>query len=596
VVLSIDGATSDVIDAVEAQIKARYEGRDGRKVLVADGTGIKAEKLNTTPREMDFASSKDMATKQVLALFGVNSTVAGLTDADSYASLYAKLRQFYGGTMANLCQRWSAAFTKHIARKFYGAGYAVEVTVPTPDDPDRLDKQRDAAMSAGAMTVNEYRGQLDLDPWADGDVPGFEFQAKRQQAMQPQQPGLGMGMGGDEMPPEADGGGDPAAGVADALADALTGGAMAKAVGDALVGDYTEGEVKKDKRGRRYKVVGGKRVPVGDRADEPKPKPGGGAGQRGGSADEPPVPKGHVRYYHGGHLRSQNGAGPRWFSTSREYAQGYADKSGEHGSVSFVDVPHDHPDVGRTAARWDRAGNETGWEFAPNVEFGHDIASKRRVLLAGKENATVPPANRRRQFDAGGDGPLPVSDAPAVDWRREGGGGKAVVKAAEPVMARALPTLAKRYTGPAIAKRVRSPGWAEQSAKQHAGRVARATGLDERTAAGVLLHYLEQFADLVGKPFKPLANAIDFVNSDEFQGESWAATGRRLVGGAPRPDNPAGAGSLPKRKAMSAYCGGLGGELVAPAVSRKRVKLKRAKRYAARVVKSLGLTEATHAG
>lgn len=185
VVLSIDGATQDTIDAVEAQIKARYEGRDGRKVLVADGTGIKAEKLNTTPREMDYASSKDMATKQVLALFGVNSTVAGLTDADSYASLYAKLRQFYGGTMANLCQRWGAAFTKHIARRFYGSEYAVEVAVPTPDDPDRLDKQRDAAMSAGAMTVNEYRGQLDLDPWADGDVPGFEFQAKRQQAFAP---------------------------------------------------------------------------------------------------------------------------------------------------------------------------------------------------------------------------------------------------------------------------------------------------------------------------------------------------------------------------------------------------------------------------
>jgi len=116
--------------------------------------------------------------------------VAGLTDADSYASLYAKLRQFYGGTMANLCQRWSAAFTKHLARRFYGQEYAVEVTVPTPDDPDRLDKQRDAAMQSGALTVNEYRGQLDLDPWPDGDVPGFEFQGRRQQAFAPPPPAV----------------------------------------------------------------------------------------------------------------------------------------------------------------------------------------------------------------------------------------------------------------------------------------------------------------------------------------------------------------------------------------------------------------------
>jgi HK97 family phage portal protein len=200
VIISVDGATSDTIDAVEAQIKARYEGRDGRKVLVADGTGVKAEKLNTAPREMDYAASKDPATKQVLALFGVNSTVAGLTDADSYASLYAKLRQFYGGTLANLTGRWNQVLTKHLARPFYGPQYAIEISVPTPDDPDRLDKQRSDAVQGGYMTVNEARGQLDLDPWADGDVPAFEFQGRRQQAYQPQpadpMAGGGAGRGG----------------------------------------------------------------------------------------------------------------------------------------------------------------------------------------------------------------------------------------------------------------------------------------------------------------------------------------------------------------------------------------------------------------
>lgn len=430
--------------------------------------------------------------------------------------------------------------------------------------------------------------------------------------MQPRQPEMGMGMG-DETPPgaDADGGDDPAAGVADALADALAGGPMAKALRhnpdlDAVMGGggsgYHEGEVKKDKRGRRYKVVGGKRVPVGDREDEPKPKPGGGAGQRGGSADEPPVPKGHVRYYHGGHLRSQNGAGPRWFSTSREYAQGYANKSGEHGSVSFVDVPHDHPDAGRFATKWDQAGNEAAWEFAPNVEFGHDIASKRRVLLAGKEQATVQPS-RRRPADPRHTPDLDEAfganshaEKPAANGQGGGEQATAVREKAAPIMARALPVLARRYTGPAIAKRVQSPRWSEMSARKHAPRVAQATGLDERTAGAVLLHYLEKFAEMVSTPFKPLANAIDHLNSDQFQTESWAATGRRLVGGAPRPANPAGAGSLPKRKAVSAYCDGAGGELVPPAVARRRVKLKRAKRFAARVVKSLGLTEATHAG
>ena len=54
--------TGTYADPVAAATVAAFNGL----VRVADGTGIKAEKLNTTPREMDYASSKDIDRKSVV--------------------------------------------------------------------------------------------------------------------------------------------------------------------------------------------------------------------------------------------------------------------------------------------------------------------------------------------------------------------------------------------------------------------------------------------------------------------------------------------------------------------------------------------------
>lgn len=55
--------------------------------------------------------------------------------------------------------------------------------------------------------------------------------------------------------------------------------------------------------------------------------------------DEPPIKPGMVRFYHGG----VKGEGGRWISGSREYAEGYARKSG--GVVQYIDVPKTQPEL-----------------------------------------------------------------------------------------------------------------------------------------------------------------------------------------------------------------------------------------------------------
>lgn len=56
-------------------------------------------------------------------------------------------------------------------------------------------------------------------------------------------------------------------------------------------------------------------------------------------------PKGTVRFYHGGRsdgAGAPDSGGPRWLSSSRAYAEGYAAKA-PNGVVYYVDVPEDHP-------------------------------------------------------------------------------------------------------------------------------------------------------------------------------------------------------------------------------------------------------------
>lgn len=102
------------------------------------------------------------------------------------------------------------------------------------------------------------------------------------------------------------------------------------------------------------------------------------------ATDEPPLPTGHVRLYHGG---SPYDGGKRWMTPNRQYAEGYAEKSG--GVVSYVDVPNDHPQLEKS---FDDEGTSSP---APITHFEADeeTSGKLKPLLSPKP-APKPATNR----------------------------------------------------------------------------------------------------------------------------------------------------------------------------------------------------------
>lgn len=94
--------------------------------------------------------------------------------------------------------------------------------------------------------------------------------------------------------------------------------------------------------------------------------------------DEPPVPAGMLRMYHGGNAEVR---GPRWFITDRTYAEGYARKGGRtDGSLLYVDVPEDHPAI---ADRW--RDPDTGIRITAAAEMPADVADRAMVLVGCAE-------------------------------------------------------------------------------------------------------------------------------------------------------------------------------------------------------------------
>lgn len=86
----------------------------------------------------------------------------------------------------------------------------------------------------------------------------------------------------------------------------------------------------------------------------------------------PPPAAGMVRVYHGGEPNGE--PGPRWFTTDRKYAQGYADKN-PGNKVSYLDLPEDHPML---RPEYPEQGVKQGFTFAK--ELPEAEAAKRRVI------------------------------------------------------------------------------------------------------------------------------------------------------------------------------------------------------------------------
>lgn len=209
-IVSLKGATPAECRRVADEMGNRHGGAENRKkVMAAAAEDVNIDFPTRAAKDMDYASGWDQMVKFAFASLKVLPTVVGLNEAGSFAEFYAARRQFYDQTLKPEAQDIGAFLTKHLAHKYYGDKFVVQLNVPPPDNEEMNDRQTQADATAGIITVNEVRQRRGMDPLPDGDLPASIYVAKKQAEAMPQ-PAMGGGMPGGAP------GGDPGMGGGDA--------------------------------------------------------------------------------------------------------------------------------------------------------------------------------------------------------------------------------------------------------------------------------------------------------------------------------------------------------------------------------------------
>ena len=153
------GLTSDQFDRLKAELASAFSGSGnaGRPMLL-DG-GLKWQSMALSPADMDFATLKSTAAREVALAFGVPPMLLGLPGDNTYSNYREANRALWRLTLLPLANKLFGALKEGLAPWFEDAELAVDLDlVPAlSEDRERLWKQ---VSDADFLTREEKRELL----------------------------------------------------------------------------------------------------------------------------------------------------------------------------------------------------------------------------------------------------------------------------------------------------------------------------------------------------------------------------------------------------------------------------------------------------
>lgn len=162
---SNDGAslTQDQFDRLKAELDLAFSGaiNAGRPMLL-DG-GLKWQSMALTPADMDFATLKSAAARDIALAFGVPPMLLGLPGDNTYSNYREANRALWRLTLLPLAEKLFAALREGLAPWFPDADFAIDLDrIPAlSEDRERLWAQ---VSDADFLSRAEKRQMLGLPP------------------------------------------------------------------------------------------------------------------------------------------------------------------------------------------------------------------------------------------------------------------------------------------------------------------------------------------------------------------------------------------------------------------------------------------------
>ena len=152
--------TEAQFSALKEQVETKYTGalNAGRPLLLEGG--LKWQDMGLSPKDMDWASSKNMNAREIAQAFGVPPQMLGIPDAQTYSNYTEARQSLWEDTIIPIARDIAAELTNWLAPKF---GEGLRLT-PDFDDIPALEAKRAARFNrignAGFLSDAEKRKML----------------------------------------------------------------------------------------------------------------------------------------------------------------------------------------------------------------------------------------------------------------------------------------------------------------------------------------------------------------------------------------------------------------------------------------------------
>ena len=153
------------LDVLKSSYGEEYaEAKNAKRPLFLGGDA-KFERVGLTPDEIGFIQGKELTINDLAVATGVPKSILGLTSGDTFANADIAYRIFLRETIKPLADELVNLLDWQLAPKDLEISYID----PTPEDVEQKLKTLETASRVGAITLNEKRDMLGLEPVKNGD-------------------------------------------------------------------------------------------------------------------------------------------------------------------------------------------------------------------------------------------------------------------------------------------------------------------------------------------------------------------------------------------------------------------------------------------
>lgn len=157
--------TAEQLKNLKKDYKNEYGNSDNAGLPMFLGGDAQYTRLGLNMNELAYVDSKGLLTKDVIAITGVPSSILGLTSNETFANADASIRIFLRETIKPIVRDLVNTLDWRLAPK----DVTIDFEDPTPEDVELKIKKLEIGDKVNALTTNEKREMLGLEPIPDGD-------------------------------------------------------------------------------------------------------------------------------------------------------------------------------------------------------------------------------------------------------------------------------------------------------------------------------------------------------------------------------------------------------------------------------------------